>query len=59
MREEINYLMEKYMNKPVDYNWTDEEIIAEYEKYSDKKGISKMFCITMKQVNAILKRTGM
>lgn len=47
------------MNKPVDYNWTDEEIIAEYEKYNDKKGISKMFCITMKQVNVIFKRTEM
>ena len=47
------------MNEPVDYSWTDEEIIAEYEKYNDKKNISKMFCITMKQVNAILKKNGM
>lgn len=51
--------MEKYMNKPVEYNWTDEDVIVEYEKYNDKKKVAKIFCMTTKQVNEILKSRGM
>ena len=46
--------MEKYMNKPVEYNWTEEDIISEY-----KEKVAKIYCITTKQVNEILKSRGM
>ena len=46
------------MNKPVDYDWTEEDIIAEYDKIKDKKKVAKIFCITVKQVSAILKSRG-
>ncbi|QIX89086.1 hypothetical protein [Enterocloster clostridioformis] len=51
--------MEKYMNKPVEYDWTEEDIIAEYVKIKDKKKVAKIFCITVKQVSEILKSRGM
>lgn len=50
--------MEKYMNKPVEYNWTEEDIIAEYKALEDKKKVAKIYCITTKQVNEILKSRG-
>ena len=51
--------MEKYMNKPIEYTTTDEDVIAEYLIYKDKKKVAKIFCITVKQVNDILKSKGM
>jgi len=42
--------MEKYMNKPIEYTTTI---------YKDKKKVAKIFCITVKQVNDILKSKGM
>lgn len=47
------------MNKPVEYNWTDEDVIVEYEKYNDKRKVAKIFCITTKRINDILKSRGM
>lgn len=58
VREKLNS-MEKYMNKPVEYNWTEEDIIAEYQKIKDKKKVAKIYCITTKQVSDILKSRGM
>lgn len=58
VREELD-LMEKYMNSPVEYDWTEEDIIAEYVKIKDKKKVAKIYCITTKQVNEILKSRGM
>lgn len=58
VREELNS-MEKYMNKPVEYNWTEEDIIAEYKALKDKKKVAKIYCITAKQVSDILKSRGM
>lgn len=43
------------MNKPVEYDWTETDVIAEYQKIKDKKSVAKIFCITAKQVNDILK----
>lgn len=51
--------MEEYMNKPLDYVWTDQDVIAEYQKYQDKRKISRIFDIAVKDINAILKRNGM
>lgn len=57
--ERKTLIMEKYMNKPVEYNWTEEDIIAEYQKIKDKKKVAKIYCITTKQVSDILKSRGM
>lgn len=47
------------MNKPVEHNWTEEDVVSEYKKYNDKKKVAKIYCITTKQVNEILKSRGM
>lgn len=47
------------MNKPVEYDWTEEDIITEYKALEDKKKVAKIFCITIKQVSDILKSRGM
>lgn len=57
--ERKTLIMEKYMNKPVEDNWTEEDIIAEYQKIKDKKKVAKIYCITTKQVSDILKSRGM
>lgn len=46
------------MNKPVEYNWSDKDVIAEYKALKDKKKVAKIYCITTKQVNEILKSRG-
>lgn len=51
--------MEEYMNKPVDRVWNDQDVVAEYQKYQDKRKVSRIFDITVKDINAILKRNGM
>lgn len=44
-----------FMNPTVEFNWTDSDIIAEYNIYKDKKIVTKKFCITVKEVTAIMK----
>jgi len=46
--------MKEYMNKPVEKNWTNEEIVREYEKCHDKKKIAKIFSMTTKTLNKII-----
>lgn len=48
--------MENFMNEPVEYNWTENDVIEEFEKYKDKKMIEKIYDITVKEVTEILKR---
>lgn len=45
------------MNEPVEYNWTEKDVIAEYEKYNDKKTVARIYCISVKEVAEILKRS--
>lgn len=47
------------MNEPVNYEWTEEDIIREYKMCGDKKKVAQMYCITTKQVSGILKSKGM
>lgn len=44
------------MNEPVEQNWTEENVIEEFEKYDDKKKVAKIYGITTQQVTEILKR---
>ena len=49
-------MMENFMNEPVEQNWTENDILEEYEKYKDKKKVAKIYGITTQQVTEILKR---
>ena len=42
------------MNEPVEYNWTENDIIEEFEKYKDKKKVVKIYGVTVQQVTEIL-----
>ena len=48
--------MENFMNEPVEYNWTENDVIEEFEKYKDKKMIAKIYDTTVKETTEILKR---
>lgn len=50
--------MKNYMNEPVDYIFTDEDIMKEYQLYRDVKRVAAVFCIENKMVRQILKREG-
>lgn len=50
--------MENYMNAPVQLEWTDKDVLEYFEKYHDKKAVSRRFCIPVSQVTEILKRNG-
>ena len=50
--------MDEYMNEPVDYKWDDKDIVDEYTKYKDKRRISRLYDISVKEINQILKRNG-
>ena len=49
-------MMENFMNEPIEQNWTENDIIEEYEKYKDKKKVAKIYGVTTQQVTEILKR---
>ena len=48
--------MENYMNAPVGYQWTDQDIVNEYHRCQDKKQVAKIYSISVKEVTEILKR---
>ncbi|MDR1505348.1 MAG: hypothetical protein LBT43_23120 [Prevotella sp.] len=50
--------MEKYMNKPVNWVFTDEDIIKEYQRFNDIKRVAAAFCLDNKTVRQILKKEG-
>ena len=50
--------MDEYMNEPVDYKWDDKDIIKEYNQYQDKRKVSRIYDIPVKEINQMLKRNG-
>lgn len=48
--------MENFMNVPIEQNWTEKDIIEEFNKCNDKKRVAKMYGVTVRQVTEILKR---
>jgi hypothetical protein len=54
----IGEIMEKYMNKPVNWVFTDEDIIKEYQRFNDIKRVAAAFCLDNKTVRQILKKEG-
>lgn len=55
MNKEGAFMEKEIMNPPIESNWIDSDIIAEYNIYKDKKMVAKKFCITVKEVTAIVK----
>ena len=47
--------MEKYMNAPLEKEWTSEDIKGEYELCGDLKKVAKIYDITQKEVREIIK----
>lgn len=47
--------MDNFMNEPEEKEWTAADILREYEQYQDKKAVAKMYCITVAEVNKIIK----
>lgn len=47
--------MENFMNEPIPYEWTSNDIIQEYERCKDKKKVAAIWGISVKEVNEILK----
>ena len=50
--------MDEYMNKPIDHAWSDQDVVAEYQKCQDKRKVSRIFDIAVKEINEILRRNG-
>lgn len=48
--------MSEFMNKPVQHEWTEENIIQEFEQCHDKKQVARIWGITVKEVGEIIKR---
>lgn len=43
--------MEKYMNEPVNYSFTDDDIIKEYKCYKDIKKVSTVFSLIQRRLD--------
>lgn len=50
--------MEEYMNNPIDNEWNDQDVVSEYQKCQDKRKVSRIFDISVKEINVILRRNG-
>lgn len=50
--------MEEHMNKPVRYDWSDQDVVVEYQKYHDKRKVARIYNISVKEVNTILRKVG-
>ena len=50
--------MDSFMNKPVEKEFTYEDITDAYNKSGDKKDVAKRFCISVSEVTKILKKAG-
>lgn len=46
---------ENYMNPPVDYEWTEEDVVKEYLRTKDKKRTARISCLSVSEVTKILK----
>lgn len=48
--------MKEHMNEPIEYSWTDQDVLAEYRKWEDKRKVSRIYDIPVSEINKILKR---
>ena len=45
-----------FINKPVPSQWTDDDVVSDFNKYQNKKKVAAIWGIGVKEVNDILKR---
>lgn len=50
--------MDSVMNKPVEEEYTYEDVVSVYNRSGDKKDVAKRFCISVGEVTKILKKVG-
>ncbi len=51
--------MREYMNEPVDFRWSDTDIAqAYYQHEENKRAVKRIFCLTTKELNRILREAG-
>ncbi|EHF00299.1 hypothetical protein [Enterocloster citroniae] len=48
-------MTEDFINLPVEYKWSSGEIYQEYARSGNKKSICRQFCITIAELNKIIK----
>lgn len=48
--------MDSVMNKPVEEEYTKDDVVDAYNRSGDKKDVSKRFCISVSEVTKILKK---
>ena len=48
--------MDSFMNKPVEKEFSYEDVVNAYNKSCNKKDVSKRFCISVGEVTKILKK---
>lgn len=48
--------MDSFMNKPVEVEFTYEDVVNVYSRSGDKKDVAKRFCISVSEVSKILKK---
>ena len=49
-------MMDSLMNKPVEKEFTYDDIVNVYNRSGDKKDVAKRFCISVSEVTKILKK---
>ena len=50
--------MDSFMNKPVEKEFSYEDVVNAYDRSGDKKDVAKRFCISVGEVTKILKKVG-
>ena len=48
----------QFMNEPVDWSWTEDDLVTEFEECQDKRKVAKIDCIPVREVTVILKKKG-
>jgi len=50
--------MTEYMNEPINYEFTEQDIIDEYIRCGDIRKVAGIYCLEKKSVKSILKNEG-
>lgn len=48
----------EYINEPINADWTEKDMMEDFDRYKDKKIIARRYCITVKEVTEIFKKAG-
>ena len=56
MENEKEQKLSEFMNLPVDGTWTDDDIYKEYLLCKDKKTVSKIYRIPLREVSDVVRK---